>query len=106
MLDRLGSIHIVARYFCAGLLLLTSLPAQAPPLSPGSTTRQVQLTVVVRDKNGGPVTDLKPGDFTLEENGERQEIRVLSRPGEHTGVTVILLDGLSTLWVRTFQKPS
>ena len=94
----------VARYLCFGLAAVSTLSGQAPPLSPGSTTRQVQLTVVVRDKKGGPVTDLKTEDFTLKDEGQRQDIRILHRPGGQGGVTVILLDGRNSRWVGQFPQ--
>lgn len=110
------------------LLLLPTLGAQtAPPRQSGivlrSKTRLVQLSVVVRDKQGQPVTDLRESDFTVEDEGKRQEIRffdVESQPaaakvvapgrpdvfsnrrsahsGSTGGITVILLDGLNTRW--------
>ena len=43
-----------------------------------SNTRLVQLSVVVRDKKGQPVTDLKQSDFTVEDEGKPQEIRFFS----------------------------
>ncbi|MEO6392783.1 MAG: VWA domain-containing protein [Pyrinomonadaceae bacterium] len=38
------------------------------------TTNLVQFDVTVTDKNGNPVSDLKPEDFEISENGQRQEI--------------------------------
>jgi VWFA-related protein len=52
-------------------------PAQ-PIASPGGTIRVsselVLVNVVARDKKGNPITDLKKGDFTLYEDGKKQEI--------------------------------
>lgn len=42
------------------------------------STALIQLDVVVTDKNGRLVTDLKPEDFEITENGERQTITNLS----------------------------
>lgn len=53
---------------------------QAPPTA-GTvrvTTRLVLVDVVVTDKEGRPVTDLKREDFTLLEDGKAQEISVFS----------------------------
>lgn len=38
------------------------------------STQLIQLDVVVTDKKGNQVTDLKPEDFEIYENGEKQEI--------------------------------
>src|ERR1035441_8256890 len=39
-----------------------------------STVRLVQVSVVVEDKKGNPVTDLKPEDFTVLDEGKPQKI--------------------------------
>src|SRR5258708_5100005 len=38
------------------------------------TSNLVSLDVIVKDKKGKPVTDLKPEDFTVSENGVSQKI--------------------------------
>src|SRR5882724_10831547 len=38
------------------------------------TSNLVSLDVIVRDKKGKPLTDLKPEDFTISENGVPQKI--------------------------------
>ncbi len=38
------------------------------------TTELVLVNVVVRDKKGNPISDLKQGDFTLYEDGQKQQI--------------------------------
>jgi len=43
-----------------------------------STTRLVQVSVVVLDKHGAPVTGLKQSDFTLFDEGQPQSIAFLS----------------------------
>jgi len=40
-----------------------------------ATTRMVLVDVIATDRNGNPVTDLKPGDFTVMEDGNRQQVR-------------------------------
>ena len=87
------------------------------------STRLVQVSVVVHDSRGEPVSDLKKEDFTITERGKPQQIRFFSmtsadkpvRPAvvlppnvftnsfvEHAGVptsvTVVLLDLLNTSW--------
>ncbi len=104
-------------------LLLAPMPAQEPSLVLRSTTRLVQVNVVVQDKNGRPVANLKKEDFVLRDNGKTQEIRIFSveskdqlyapaaqlppnvfsnrleqRSGAPANVTAILLDGLNTKW--------
>jgi len=114
------------RKFIASLLvflLLAALPLssqeisdQIPTPAIRVTTRLVMVDVVVTDRNGAPATNLKPADFTVEENGKKQKIRVFSlqqpaaaivakqaradvftnRP-QHTGpLTVLLIDALNT----------
>jgi VWFA-related protein len=60
---------------------LTSFPAfaQAPaaPAQPPAikaTAEEVLLDIIVRDKKGKPVTDLKPGELTVTDNGTAQTI--------------------------------
>jgi VWFA-related protein len=101
-----------------------------PPVTIKSTTRLVQVSVVVHNRKGEPVTDLKKGDFTLFEKGKPQQISVFSmestgklatpavklpqnifsnrlnqRSGVPSSVTVILLDALNTAWTdQTYAK--
>jgi VWFA-related protein len=84
------------------------------------TTRLVQVNVVVHDKKGEPVSDLKKEDFTILEKGKEQKVAVfavdsINAPTKAwptlppnifsnrvqtadtpTSVTVILFDGLNT----------
>jgi len=58
-------------------------PSATPPIEEDDdvvkiSTALIQLDVVVTDKNGKLVTDLKPEDFEVSENGERQTITNLS----------------------------
>jgi VWFA-related protein len=72
----------LAALVMAGLLLQIPVPAAAQqsaqtPASPGSirvTTELVLVNVVARDKKGNLVRDLKKEDFTLLEDGKKQEI--------------------------------
>lgn len=84
-------------------------------------THLVQVNVIVNDKHGNPITGLGAKDFSVLDNGKRQEIRSFSVetnvsaearaasrvPGEYTNrpqgqrtvpnsITVILLDALNT----------
>jgi VWFA-related protein len=57
---------------------------QAPPVAEGaptnpvfrSTTRLVQVDVVVTDKQGRPIPGLKQSDFTVLQDGKPQQVRV------------------------------
>ena len=66
------------RYWTLAVLLSPVAIAQAP--EPRMTlrvkTQLVEVSVVVRDASGSPVTDLKASDFELYDKGKRQEIRL------------------------------
>jgi VWFA-related protein len=96
---------------------------QQPPVVFKSTTRLVQVNVVVHDHKGEPVSDLKKEDFIVSEKGKPQQIaffsmessdklasqptklppnifsnRLQERTGVPASVTVLLLDSLNTKW--------
>ena len=58
----------------AALLVGTSL-GQTPDVVIRSSAREVLLDVVVRDAHGRLITNLKPGEVTVYEDGIRQEVR-------------------------------
>jgi VWFA-related protein len=61
---------------CAALLLLASLAAAQDPVPTiRATASEVLLDIVVRDKHGKPVKNVKPGDVQIYEDGVRQDIR-------------------------------
>ncbi len=74
--------------FAALLVWLLAASAQQPapqqqnaPLTPQvykfeTTTQLVIVNVSVKDKNGKPIENLKPSDFTVTEDGKPQEIKV------------------------------
>jgi len=72
----------LAAFLMAGLLFETapSLTAQQAPQMPAApsrisvTTELVLVNVVARDKKGNLIRDLKKEDFTLLEDGKKQEI--------------------------------
>jgi VWFA-related protein len=105
----------------AVLAVATAVPQEAPTFR--STTRLVQVNVVVQAKKGGPVADLKREDFTLLEEGKPQKIaffavqksgklntaplklpenvfsnRFGDRADVPQSVTAILIDSLNTPW--------
>lgn len=55
----------------AGAALL--VPAQEPPTF-RTATKLVEFTVVVLDKQGNPVTDLRREDFSVADNGQEREL--------------------------------
>jgi VWFA-related protein len=66
-----------------GALLSITICAQTPtPPDAGDvvkiSTNLIQIDVTVTDKKGNVVTDLKPGDFEIFENGKKQDITNLS----------------------------
>jgi VWFA-related protein len=62
---------------CAALLLLAScgVAAQDPVPTIRATASEVQLDIVVRDKHGKPVKNLKASDVQIYEDGVRQDVR-------------------------------
>ncbi len=46
-------------------------------------TQLVEVSVVVKDSHGDPVTGLKAGDFELYDKGKKQEIRVFHLEDYH-----------------------
>ena len=101
-------------------LWAASLSAQMPEPLLRTTTRLVQINVIVTKHGGAPVPGLKKEDFQVFDNGKRQEIRQFSeetrailataaplpqgtftnqieqRSGTPAAVTAILLDGVNT----------
>ncbi len=95
--------------------------SSAAPTTLRATTRLVEISVVVQDKHGDPVTGLKKSDFVVLDDRKPQEVqtfevetnqvpkhppaplppdtytnRLQERAGVPTSITVILLDGLNT----------
>jgi len=70
--------RLPARFFLVPLSL--ALLAQTPPESPviQSTTRAVVLDVVVKDRHGKPVEDLRREDFMVRDNGHEQRIALFA----------------------------
>ena len=112
--------------FLAFILAAAVLPAQQPQQNTATpaptirvTTHMVLVDVVVTDKQGNPVSGLKPEDFVVEEAGKAQKVTSLTtptetaaKPGPELGpgiysnkpeyrtpggpITVMLLDALNT----------
>ena len=65
-------------------LLMAPLRAGSEPETPvfGVSTDLVNVTVTVTDERGRLIRDLQPSDFTLEEDGRRQEIQLFAAPDD------------------------
>ena len=65
---------------------LPESPLNAQPPAPGvilrTTSRLVEMAVVAFDKKGHPVTDLKPDELQIFDNGHLQKIKFFSHAGE------------------------
>ena len=81
---RVGVVRAAIALACAAeIIALAGGPQQAPQV-PGTFRSRVTLVPVdvrVLDREGKPVTDLKQEDFTILEDGVRQEIRHFSQQG-------------------------
>lgn len=65
----------------------------------------VTLTVVVRDASGGLVTDLAPADFTITEDGKRQDVDKFYHQGEVPLRLALLFDASISIKDRLdFEK--
>ena len=67
----------------AGASVLTATPLQAPTQGSDPTFKsssdEIVLDLVVRDKKGRQMTDLNQGDFTIIDNGETRAIKSFRR---------------------------
>src|SRR5690242_16312994 len=73
-------------------------PAQGPTVK--ATAEEVVLDFIARDKKGKPISDLKPEDVTVLDNGAKQDIKsfrlvrgdeaISTTPGAGTASTVSL----------------
>ena len=76
-------------FVLAGIVMMAGWQAQAPtgPEMPAPTirvsTHLVLVDVVVTDKQGNPVANLKPEDFVLEEGGKAQKITTFVTPSDN-----------------------
>src|ERR1051325_2361092 len=56
-------------------VLVTAASAQLPPPQVRTTTEEVVLDVVVRDRKGKLIRALGPADFEVLDNGARQSVK-------------------------------
>ena len=75
----LGADQMARVIGCITTLAAVSLLSQQQPPTIRSRTTLVPVDVRVVDARGNPVTDLTKQDFTVEEDGVRQEIRLFDR---------------------------
>jgi VWFA-related protein len=80
---RIALTSVFVLHLATGSVTLSAqqTPAEVPTITIRTSTRLVVVDVVVTDKNGQPITGLKPEDFTVEENGKKQKIAIFTPPG-------------------------
>jgi VWFA-related protein len=85
------------------LLAQTQQPAKPPQKPQEEVLRigaeEVLLDLIVRDKKGRPIRDLKPGDIEVYEDGVKQEVssfRLVNRSGDATVDAATTPNGTST----------
>lgn len=78
-------MRLTAAMIAATAVLLAQQTAEPPAFR--SATRLVQVNVVVHDRSGRPVEDLKPEDFTIEQDGSAVKIAFFSLQRSGTTVT-------------------
>src|SRR6266481_4401492 len=75
-------MRVVRAMMAAMLFSLAAAPVPAAdvptPLAKSVEVTVTNVDVVVTDKKGNPVTDLKPEDFELKEDGARQALTHLA----------------------------
>jgi VWFA-related protein len=64
----------VDRFLISALLILTAAPPALPQPTVKANVEEVLLDLVVRDKKGKPITDLKPEEITVTDNGVKQSL--------------------------------
>ncbi len=80
--------NAAVRILASMLTLCLASPAQQEPPAPSIrvSTHYVLVDAVVTDKAGKPITDLKPGEFKIKENGKEQKLASFSL--ERSGAAV------------------
>jgi Ca-activated chloride channel homolog len=95
---RKGLVHRVWAFCLPGIILTFALPslgsAQDPPNEPAPgcslSKNLVRLTVTVADKNGRPVRNLQPGDFTILVKDEPQKLARFCAEEQPSSVGILL----------------
>src|SRR4051794_5069110 len=71
----LSALIFLSELILAAGVAVPPLPAQQAGVPTVKTTvDEVLLDLIVRDKKGKPVADLKPGDITVVDNGAKQTL--------------------------------
>src|SRR5437667_11441794 len=85
-------MYLSSRAMCAGFL--AAIPGKSQDKKQTDvqdvikvTSNLVSLDVIVKDKKGRPITDLKAEDFTVSENGVPQKIEFFDSTLTSVGVT-------------------
>jgi VWFA-related protein len=102
-LNRIRSRRALSALALAGLLVQVPVQAQAPSPAPVFETQLgvVSVDVVVLDKNGQPVQGLTEADFTITEDGARQQVTSFEAVHVTEGESVPVADAaVSTNAVR------
>ncbi len=70
------SIGVIALAALCGWPAFAQVPQATAPQVPTvkAAVEEVLLDIIVRDKKGKPVTDIKPGELTVTDNGVRQTV--------------------------------
>ena len=81
-------------------------PEQTNPNAPALkvTSRVVQVNVIVRDKEGQPVTGLTKNDFTVLDNGQRQTISSMSEQSNKVTTTMVSASAKNTFSNRIEER--
>lgn len=98
-----------AFFVCPSVVAPQAPPSQAlegPVLR--STTRLVQVSVIVQDGKGQPVTGLKPEDFTVYDEGKQQNIATFSAesPATEEKSQPLPFNVFTNRYERLGQRPS
>jgi Ca-activated chloride channel family protein len=84
-------VFLAAAVACAALVAAGADRPGPAPIFP-TQLEEVHLTVTVRDATGRLVSDLKPGDFTVLENGRPQRVQLFGRAVEPGQEEALALD--------------
>jgi VWFA-related protein len=81
-------LAVVSAVLPAGSSAQTRAAPQPTPPAYESATTAILVDVVVRDRQGRPVTDLTAQDFEISEDGQRQQVGSFTRVARGAGIGV------------------
>ena len=98
---KISYVFLTVVFFALTLAVAGQNPNPTPPPSEDDdvvkiTTTLIQLDVVVTDKDGKPVTDLKPEDFRVYQDGKLREITNFSYVNSETSAMKALFGSIRT----------